>query len=207
AAIGPAERSRGAAAPGSRLTLSAVVAASGVQFVMIVAVSVDLLLSRSVLTAGDAGVYALGAVATKAAFWLPQAIGVVVYPRLADPVRSAAALRGAVGVLALTGLVTTLIAAVGGGLVPVVISDDYRPVAGLMWLFALTGALLAVLQLMLLTAIARDRARGAIPALVVLVVEVSVILTAVDSVAGLVAVAAGAAACAVAATGAWLTAS
>ncbi|EGD53254.1 polysaccharide biosynthesis protein [Gordonia neofelifaecis NRRL B-59395] len=174
---------------------------------MIVAVSLDLLLSRSVLSSSDAGVYALGAVATKAAFWLPQAIGVVVYPRLADPLRSAVALRGAVRVLSLIGLATTVVAALGGGLVPVVISDDYRPVAGLMWLFALTGALLAILQLMLLTAIARDRARGALPALLVLVVEAVVILTAVDSVPGLVAVAAGAAACSVAATWVWLAAS
>ncbi|MBM7365588.1 polysaccharide biosynthesis protein [Gordonia hydrophobica] len=196
--------------PGDRLrdvevSASAVLAASGVQFVMIVAVSVDLLLSRAVLSPADAGVYALGAVATKAAFWLPQAIGVVAYPRLADPVRSAAALRRAVAVLAAIGAGLTVLAAVGGPLVPIVISDDYRGVAGLMWAFALAGALLAVLQLMLLTAIARNRARGALPALAVLVVEVVVIVTAVGSVTGLVAVSVIAAACAVAATAAWLT--
>ncbi|ALG87048.1 polysaccharide biosynthesis protein [Gordonia phthalatica] len=189
------------------VSVSAVLAASGVQFVMIVAVSVDLLLSRAVLSPADAGVYALGAVATKAAFWLPQAIGVVAYPRLADPVRSAAALRRAAAVLAGIGAVLTVLAAVGGPLVPVVISEDYRDVAGLMWAFALTGSLVAVLQLMLLAAIARNRARGALPALAVLGVEVVVILTVVDSVIGLVAVAAVAAACQVAATWGWLSSS
>lgn len=186
------------------VALSDVLAASGVQFVMIVAVSVDLLLSRAVLSPEDAGVYALGAVATKAAFWLPQAIGVVAYPRLADPVRSSTALRRAIAVLGGIGLVLTVLAAVGGPLVPVVISEDYRSVAGLMWVFALAGSLVAVLQLMLLAAIARNRARGAVPALLVLAAEVVVILTVVDSVIGLVAVAACAAGCAVLATGAWL---
>jgi len=192
----------GAPVPG--VALSDVLAASGVQFVMIVAVSVDLLLSRSVLSPDDAGLYALGAVATKAAFWLPQAIGVVAYPRLADPVRSSTALRRAIAVLGGIGAAVTLLAAVAGPLVPVVISEDYRSVAGLMWVFALAGSLVSVLQLMLLTAIARNRARGAVPALVVLVAEVVVILTVVDSVIGLVAVAACAAGCAVLATGAWL---
>lgn len=192
----------GAPVPG--VALSDVLAASGVQFVMIVAVSVDLLLSRSVLSPDDAGVYALGAVATKAAFWLPQAIGVVAYPRLADPVRSSTALRRAIAVLGGIGAAVTLLAAVAGPLVPVVISEDYRSVAGLMWVFALAGSLVSVLQLMLLTAIARNRARGAVPALVVLVAEVVVILTVVNSVIGLVAVAACAAGCAVLATGAWL---
>ncbi|WOC12492.1 polysaccharide biosynthesis protein [Gordonia sp. MP11Mi] len=188
----------------SPVSMCDVLSASSVQFVMIVAVSVDLLLSRSVLSAGDAGVYALGAVATKAAFWLPQAIGVVVYPRLADPVRSGAALRRAAGVLAGIGCGVTVLAAVCGPLVPIAISDDYRPVAGLMWLFAATGSLLAVLQLMLLAAIARNRARGAVPAFAVLVVEVVLIFSVADSVVTLAALAAGAAVSSVIGTWAWV---
>ncbi|WP_228461364.1 polysaccharide biosynthesis protein [Gordonia spumicola] len=204
AVVAARDRRREDVAAHSRVALADVLAASGVQFVMIVAVSVDLLLSRSVLTASDAGVYALGAVATKAAFWLPQAIGVVVYPRLADPVRSSDALRRALAVLAGIGLCVTGAAAVGGPLVPAVISEDYRPVASLMWLFALTGALLAVLQLMLLAAIARNHARGALPAFAVLVAEIAVILVVADSVPLLASVAALSAAASVAATGAWL---
>lgn len=183
------------------VSLLDVLAASGVQFVMIVAVSVDLLLSRSVLSHEEAGVYALGAVATKAAFWLPQAVGVVVYPRLADPTASSNALRKAIGVLAAIGAATTLVAGIAGPLVPIVISNDYRPVAGLMWLFALAGALLAVLQVMLLAAIAQNRARGALPALVILIGEVIIIVTVVNTVVELAAVAAVSAACAVVATG------
>ena len=169
---------------------SMVLRASGVQLIIIVAVSVDLLLSRSVLSAHDAGLYALGAVATKAAFWLPQAVGVVFYPRLADPVRSTAALRSATRVLLVIGAVVTLAAAFAGPLVPLVVSADYRPVAGLLWLFAYTGSALAVLQLLLLAVIARDRMRGGLPVAAVLVVEVVLIATVARSVTGLAVLAA-----------------
>lgn len=178
--------------------------ASGVQLVIIVAVSADLLLSRSVLSAHDAGLFALGAVATKAAFWLPQAVGVVVYPRLADPVRSGATLRSASRVLAAIGVLVTLVAAAAGPLVPTVISADYRPVANLLWLFAYTGATLAVLQLLLLAAIARDRARGGIPASVVLIGEIVLILTVADSVVSLAVIAAACATVSVIVTRLWI---
>lgn len=185
---------------------STVLWASGVQLVIIVAVSLDLLLSRSVLSEYDAGLYALGAVATKAAFWLPQAVGVVVYPRLADPLRSAAALRSGVTVLAAIGAVVTLCAAAAGPLVPSIISSDYRPVANVLWLFAYTGAVLAVLQLLLLAAIARDHARGGIPASVVLVVEAVLILTVAQSVVSLAVIAGGCATVSVVVTALWISA-
>lgn len=188
------------------LGVSGVLWASGVQLVIIAAVSSDLLLSRSVLTPHEAGLYALGAVATKAAFWLPQAVGVVIYPRLADPVRSGRALRSATRVLAAIGAAVTVAAAVAGPLVPTVVSPDYRGVAGLLWLFAYTGAMLAVLQLLLLAAIARDRARGGLPAFGVLVIEVVLIVTVAHSVLSLAVIAATCATVSVLTTAAWIAA-
>ena len=204
-AVAAAGRVAGGQGSGSSSTgAGSVLYASGVQLVIIVAVSLDLLLSRTVLTADDAGVYALGAVATKAAFWLPQAIGVVVYPRLADPVTTRAALRSGARVLAVIGGTVTVLAALAGPLVPTLVSDEYRPVSGLMWLFALTGSLLAVLQLLLLAAIARDHARGGIPASLVLVVEAVLILTVAHSVLTLAVIAAACAALSVALTAIWI---
>ncbi|MFT4087731.1 MAG: polysaccharide biosynthesis protein, partial [Gordonia sp. (in: high G+C Gram-positive bacteria)] len=184
--------------------VAGVLRASGVQLVVIVAVSVDLVLARSVLDAHSAGLYSLGAVATKAAFWLPQAIGVVVYPRLADPVGSPGTLRRAVQVLAATGAVGTLAAALAGPLIPTVVSQDYRGVAGLMWLFALTGSMLAILQLMLLAAIARSSTRGAMPAALVVVGEVIAIVFCAHSVLSLAVIASVAATASVAVTALWL---
>ncbi|GAC67223.1 lipopolysaccharide biosynthesis protein [Gordonia soli] len=177
-------------ARGPRLgALAGVARASQVQLVLIVAASLDLLLTRSVLDAGDAGVYALGAIATKVAFWLPQAIGVVFYPRLADPARSRRSLREALTVVAVIGAALTVLAGVAGPLVPILITPDYRPLVPLLWVFAATGALLSVLQVALLSAIARDRTAVALIAWVVVVVEVVTIVLVADSVVVLAVVA------------------
>ncbi|GAA2061726.1 polysaccharide biosynthesis protein [Williamsia deligens] len=183
-----------------RLSARSVMHASQVQLVLVTATSIDLLLSRVVLSENDSGVYALGTVAAKVAYWLPQAVGLVVFPRLADAQRSAAALRGAVLVLLGLSAVTSIGAAVGGPLVPIVIGTDYRPVAGLLWLFAIAGGAMAVLQVALLAAIARNRTRVATIPWVVLAVEVVVILAAAHSVLSLATIAAACAVVSAAAT-------
>lgn len=178
-----------------------VLRASQVQLVLIVAVSIDLLLSGMTLSADDAGVYALGAVATKAAFWLPQAIGVVFYPRLADAARSRESLRQAVLVVAGIGAVLTVAAGAAGPLVPVIVGADYRPLVPVLWLFAYIGATMAVLQVLLLCAIAADRTRVALTTWAVVLVEVIVIVTVVHTLVGLAVTAAVAVTVAVAVTG------
>ena len=137
--------------------VAAVLAAGQVQLVMMALTSVDLLLARALLTPEDAGRYALGAVAAKAAFWLPQAVGTVLYPRMADPAGHRGAVRSAVTVLLGIGAVVVIGAAVAAPLVPVVVGEDYRPVAGLLWAFAALGVTLSVLQAFLLATIASDR--------------------------------------------------
>ncbi|MDS1114144.1 polysaccharide biosynthesis protein [Gordonia westfalica] len=178
-----------------------VVRASQVQLVLIVASSVDLLLSPRVLDAESVGVYALGAIATKVAFWLPQAIGVVFYPRLADPARSRVSLRQAVAVVAGVGVVLTMLAGAAGPMVPMVFGDGYDELVPLLWLFAYIGAALAVLQVVLLSAIARDRTRVAFGTWIVVAIEVAVVLTVAGSVVGVAATAA--VAVTVAAAGTW----
>jgi len=181
-----------------------VIRASQVQFVLVVAVSLDLLVSRGVLGADDAGVYALGAVATKAAFWLPQAIGVVFYPALADPTTSRRSLGRAVRVVALVGAVLTVGAGIAGPLVPLVFSGEYRPLVPILWIFAFTGSMLAVLQVTLLWAIARDRTRVALVAWVALAVEGVLVVTIADTVLGLALVAASTATAATGVTVLWV---
>ncbi|MDV7102009.1 polysaccharide biosynthesis protein [Gordonia amicalis] len=178
-----------------------VVRASQVQLVLIVASSVDLLLSPRVLDAESVGVYALGAIATKVAFWLPQAIGVVFYPRLADPARSRVSLRQAVAVVAGLGVVLTVAAGIAGPVVPFVFGDGYDELVPILWLFAYIGAALAVLQVVLLSAIARDRTRVAFGTWIVVAIEVTVILTVAGTVVGVAATAA--VAVTVAAAGTW----
>ena len=174
--------------------VAAVLRASQVQLALIVLSSVDVLLSRVVLGDEAAGQYALGAVATKVAFWLPAAVGVVLYPRMANPAHSGQAVRSALGVLVGIGALAVGAAAVAAPLVPALLGESYAPVQGLLWAFALNGACLAVLQGALLSAIASERTRLAAVAWIGLAAEVALILGAVSTIAQLIAVAASVAA-------------
>lgn len=184
-AIGARVLDRGAAVGGAdvRIGVGTVLRASQVQLVLILLSSVDLLLARVGLGESDAGIYALGAVATKAAFWLPQAVGVVLYPRMANPDHSAGALRSALAVVAGIGATLVLGAVMASGLVTVLAGQDYAAVQSYLWIFALQGACLAVLQGALLWAIAGERTTLALVAWIGLAVEV-LLLTVVASTVG-----------------------
>jgi O-antigen/teichoic acid export membrane protein len=171
-----------------------VLRASQVQLALIAMTSLDLLLARMVLDADAAGLYALGAVATKIAFWLPQAVGVVLYPQMANPARSGAAVRSAFTVLVGLGAVLVAGAALCAPIVPLLVGDAYAPVQSLLWVFALQGACLAVLQGGLLSAIASERTALAGVAWVGLVVEAVLMTTVASTVQQFVVVAAAVAA-------------
>lgn len=134
-----------------------VLRAAQVQAALMALSSADLIVARIVLGEADASRYALGAIAAKIAFWLPQAVGVVLYPRMAQPTHSARAIRDALAVLSGIGIVAVVGAAVAAPVAPLFAGQDYAPIQGLLWLFALQGAILAVLQGALLSAIAVDR--------------------------------------------------
>ncbi|MGF7120272.1 polysaccharide biosynthesis protein [Rhodococcus sp. BE178] len=175
---------------GAGVGVGTVLRASQVQLAMIALSSVDLLIARVVLPEAEAGIYAAGAVATKAAFWLPQAIGVVLYPRMANPVHSASAVRSALAVLTGLGALLVIGAAVVAPIATMLFGDDYAPVQGILWMFALNGAALAVLQGALLSAIAGERTHLAIVAWVGLAVEAVLMFTVADTVRQFVVVAA-----------------
>ena len=174
--------------------IAAVLRASQVQLALIAMTSLDLLLARMVLDADAAGLYALGAVATKVAFWLPQAVGVVLYPQMANPARSGTAVRSALTVLVGLGAVLVAGAALCAPIVPLLVGDAYTPVQSLLWVFALQGACLAVLQGGLLSAIASERTSLAGVAWIGLVVEAVLMTTVASTVQQFVAVAAAVAA-------------
>lgn len=171
--------------------LAMVLRASQVQLVLIALSSVDLLLSRPILGEQDAGVYALGTIATKAAFWLPQAIGVVLFPQFADAARSSAALRTAVGWLLAIAVVVVAGAAIIAPVAPVLVGDEYRAVVPILWIFALTGSVLSLLQVGLLAAIAHDRTWVGMLSWIVLAVEVVVMTVWAHSITTMALIAAG----------------
>ena len=166
------------------------------------AVAVDLILARVVLDGDDAGRYALGAVATKAAFWLPQAVGVVLYPRMAKPAHSARAMR--------SGARRARRARRGHGrgrraarpLVPLLVGRTTPPCRAAVAVRARRCVPGACCRARSSPAIARERTRLAAIAWVGLAVEVALILTVADSIGRLIAVAVGCAAASAAA--AWV---
>ncbi|WP_460722629.1 polysaccharide biosynthesis protein [Nocardia heshunensis] len=171
------------------LGVAAVFRAVQVQAALTALSAADLLVARIVLDENDAGRYALGAIAAKIAFWLPQAVGVVLYPRMAQPQHSVRAMRSALAVLLGIGAVTVLGAAAAAPLAPLFAGQDYAPIEGLLWLFALEGALLAVLQAALLSAIAADRTAPAAITWIGLAVGVVVMLAGAHSVLSLIVIA------------------
>jgi O-antigen/teichoic acid export membrane protein len=124
--------------------------------------SFDVMLARHYLPAAAAGLYAVGAVIAKGTFWLPQAVSVVAFPRLADPARRPAALPAALGLVAGAGAITVAGTALLSQLaVQLVGGAAYAGLANQAWLFALLGSLLALAQLLLFSRLAlADRSYG-----------------------------------------------
>jgi O-antigen/teichoic acid export membrane protein len=167
--------------------------------------NLDMLLARHYLDPAASGSYALGAVVAKIAFWAPQFVVTMVFPRLvhtADPRRllgGAALLVAGFGGLLAAGLA----AAAALGLTVPVLGGGYAAAGPLLPLFALLGTGLALIQLLLFEGIAaRDRrmnwtVAGALAA------ETALVVVLHDS-AGQIAAVTLAVVAAVAATGWWL---
>lgn len=155
---------------------------------MFVFTNADLLLARHSLSADDAGAYAAGAIIIKIAFWLPQAVAVVVFPRLAEGDRSALG-RGVMVIVGL-GLVVTLSAlALGPRLLPVVLGSGYDSVVGQAWLFGLAGTAEAVAYLVLFSRLAAQDRLAALEVWAAVVVLAVVVLTVAQGSPGQIATA------------------
>ncbi|MEV0333992.1 polysaccharide biosynthesis protein [Nocardia sp. NPDC050717] len=180
------QRANSAGEPKYRIGVLPVLRAVQVQAALMALSSADLIVVRIVLDDTEASQYSLGTVATKIAFWLPQAVGVVLYPRMAQAAHSGRAIRDALSVLSLIGIVAVLGAAVAAPLAPLFAGRDYAPIQGMLWVFALHGAILAVLQGALLSAIAVERTALAALTWLGLAVEVVLMLTLADSIGTLI---------------------
>ena len=168
------------------------VAMSGVLALLTLA-GEDLLLARHVLPGDDSGRYAAGSLVVRACFWLPQFVAVLVVPRLAAGdtllARRSAMLVGGLGLLEV--LVTT---ALPGSVLGLLLGDHYASLAGRLGLFAVEGACLAVLQLLLYSGIARGVSSVGRVLWATAAVEALVVLLLRPGLTGIVVIAAGCAA-------------
>lgn len=160
-------------------------------FALFLLTNLDLLLARHYLPPTEAGRYAAGAVISKIAFWLPQFVGVVAFPRLADPQRRDAAARVAIASVAGVGLVLTGATALMGDLMVFLVAGPaYASLAPQAWWFAALGSLLALAQVALYARLAQADRRAAVTVWFAVLFEVCVVaLFTHGSLVGIVATA------------------
>jgi hypothetical protein len=124
----------------------------------------DGLLSAHYYRGATLGSYQAGALFTRAGYFGPQFVAILVYPRLAVPATRRAALRAGVAASLAIGLVTTVLVVVAAGpLVKIAFGSHYTQGASFSlesaaWVFALAGAVQAMVQLVQLDAVARGSA-------------------------------------------------
>ena len=126
------------------ITARQVTTACSATLAMLAVSYADLILARHLLPASTSGAYAVGTVLTKGALWAPQVVTVLALPRLAQGSRRA--LLIAAGLVAGCGAVLVAASAVAGGLAfRLAGGPDYTALGRYAPVFALTGALYALL--------------------------------------------------------------
>jgi O-antigen/teichoic acid export membrane protein len=124
-------------------------------------INCDVILARNILDEHDAGLYAAGLIVTKAMLFLPQFVVVVAFPSMSTAHERRQALvrgltlilgLGAMGVLACAVLPRLALVFVGG--------SDYAEIQGRLWLFAVLGTVLSLLQLLVYAVLARRGTRS-----------------------------------------------
>jgi O-antigen/teichoic acid export membrane protein len=126
-------------------------------FALYVLVNIDVLFARIVLTPEESGVYTVGMLVAKIAFFMPQAITVVLFPKMGR--NDSSALRLAVlGTLLIGTIYVGITYFASEFVVNAIGGSGYSELYSEVWLFAVEGSLFAVLQVLLYGRIAREDA-------------------------------------------------
>jgi len=145
---------------------------------LVLLVNLDLVLARHTLPAGVAGEYALGAIVTKIAYWLPQAVGVLVLPRFAHGDSRRRILPAALAVCAALDSVVLAVSAVfGPRLLSIIGGPGYSASTMPVWPFALAGSMLALVQILLFARLADGDRRVTVLMWAAVVIETLLITT------------------------------
>jgi O-antigen/teichoic acid export membrane protein len=153
--------------------------------------SADIVIARRVLSDHDAGLYAAGLIMTKVMFFLPQFVTVIAFPDMATPEkRHRAVLVGLLAVGFLGGLMVVAAKVLSGLAMVFVGGAEFAEVEGQLWVFAVLGTMLAMLQLLVYAVLARQGRWSMLLVWGALVALVAIGLQT-DSLSGLVSVAVG----------------
>jgi O-antigen/teichoic acid export membrane protein len=119
--------------------------------------SVDIILARNTLDAHDAGLYAGGLIMAKAVLFLPQFVVVLAFPSMGTDHARRRALLGSLMSVGFIGIGVTLATSALSGLAVVFVGGaEYDGIEGSLWLFAVLGTLLSMLQLLVYSVVARQ---------------------------------------------------
>ena len=122
----------------------------------------DIVVARNVLDEHDAGLYAGGLILTKAVLFLPQFVVVIAFPSMSTMSERRRALTWSLAVVAVLGALVTAGAAVLSQLALVFVGGDrYADIAEHLWIFAILGTVLSMLQLLVYSVLARQGQRTA----------------------------------------------
>ncbi|HXH79151.1 polysaccharide biosynthesis protein [Nocardioides sp.] len=150
--------------------------------------SVDIIVARNVMSNDESGLYAGGLILTKAMLFLPQFVVVVAFPSMATGGERRRALVVSLSLVAALGAVGTLAAWLLSGIaIRFVGGADFAEVEPRLWIFAILGTLLSMIQLLVYSVLARQGKRSVYVVWAALIALVGVGLSA-DSVLGLVTV-------------------
>ena len=121
----------------------------------------DVIVARNVLADHDAGLYAAGLIVTKAVLFLPQFVVVVAFPAMATAGERRKALTRSLVVVAGLGAACTLGSALLSDLaIKFAGGAEYADVQGRLWMFAILGTALSMLQLLVYSVLARQGQRS-----------------------------------------------
>jgi len=149
--------------------------------------NVDVLMARIFLTEAQSGEYSVGVLLAKIAFFLPNAIIIVLFPKMtAGDTRRAVYL--ATGMTAILGFVITAFSFLFGSLVIRILGGaQYAELGAEAWLFALEGSAFALVQVLLYARLAAQDRKAVASVWIALVILVgTVALWRHDSVAQIV---------------------
>jgi O-antigen/teichoic acid export membrane protein len=122
----------------------------------------DIVVARNVLDSHDAGLYAGGLILTKAVLFLPQFVVVVAFPSMSTVEERRHALVRSLQLVAVLGVICTAGAYLLSDVAMVFVGGaEYADVQSRLWLFAILGTLLAMLQLLVYSVLARQGTRSA----------------------------------------------
>ena len=139
--------------------------------------NIDVLLARFFLTEDQSGQYAVGVLLAKIAFFLPNAIVIVLFPKMSAE-DSRRTVYIATGLTAVVGAIITTGAFLLGDLVVRILGgEQYVSMGDIIWLFALEGSAFALVQVLLYARLAAQDRTAVIAVWVALIALVTIVST------------------------------